>query len=189
MGSHNARAASRDRTMTTAAPAVDAGAAGAAARFNGAGRVVGRRLLMLIVSLLVASFVVYGSMYLAGGNPIATLAKGRTLSPDLVAHLKAQYHLGQPFFISYWQWLEGVVLHRNLGTSLEYNQSVAAILGQRVVITLELVIYSGVLIVVLGVGLGMLSGLRRGASDTLIVALTSISAAVPAFVAAIGLMY
>ena len=41
-----------------------------------------RRLAMLVVTLLVSSFVIFGSLYLAPGNPLATLSGGRTLPPE-----------------------------------------------------------------------------------------------------------
>ena len=44
-----------------------------------------KRLVMLVVTLLVASFAVYGSLYLAPGSPIATLTGGRAPSPQVVA--------------------------------------------------------------------------------------------------------
>ena len=53
-----------------------------------------KRLVMLVVTLLVASFAVYGSLYLAPGSPIATLTGGRAPSPQVIAQLNAQYHRG-----------------------------------------------------------------------------------------------
>ena len=44
-------------------------------------RFVMRRLVMLIVTLLVSSFAIYSALYVAPGNPIATLTGGRTPSP------------------------------------------------------------------------------------------------------------
>ncbi len=44
-------------------------------------RFIVRRLAMLVVTLLVASFAVYGALYLAPGSPIAALTGGRAPSP------------------------------------------------------------------------------------------------------------
>jgi peptide/nickel transport system permease protein len=52
----------------------------------------------------------------------------------------------------------------------------------------ELVVYAGLLIVFLGVGLGLLAGLRRGAVDNVVVAVSTVLAAIPSFVAAIVLI-
>jgi peptide/nickel transport system permease protein len=55
-------------------------------------------------------------------------------------------------------------------------------------VTASLVLYASIIIMLLGVGLGLLSGLRRGATDTGILVVTAVSAAIPAFVAAIVLI-
>ena len=49
-----------------------------------------RRLVMLIASLLVASFVIFGSLYLAPGNPLAALSGGRSLPPSSLHTLEAR---------------------------------------------------------------------------------------------------
>ncbi|HSN11070.1 MAG TPA: ABC transporter permease, partial [Propionibacteriaceae bacterium] len=56
-----------------------------------------RRLLMLVGTLLVASFAIYGALYLAPGSPLAALTGGRTLPPEVMAQLEARYHLDEPF--------------------------------------------------------------------------------------------
>jgi len=42
---------------------------------------IAKRLAMLVATLLVASFAIYGALYLAPGSPIAALTGGRTLPP------------------------------------------------------------------------------------------------------------
>jgi ABC-type dipeptide/oligopeptide/nickel transport system permease component len=69
-------------------------------------RFILRRLLTLIATLLVASFVIYGSLYLAPGSPIATLTGSRTPPPDVTATLNARYHLKDPFLKRYTLWLK-----------------------------------------------------------------------------------
>ena len=68
---------------------------------------------MLIVSLLVASFVIFAAIYLAPGNPIAALSGGRSIPPESLKVLEARYHLDQPFLVQYWYWLTNA-LHGNL---------------------------------------------------------------------------
>ena len=149
---------------------------------------VARRAAMLVAALLVSSFVIFGSLDLAPGDPLATLTGGRTLPPEAVASLRAQYHLDDPFLTRYVDWLGNAVLHGDLGTSIAFRGTVTSLIGARVGTTLALVAYASLLIILFGVGLGTLSGLRRGALDTGIVATTSVLAAVPSFVAAIILL-
>jgi peptide/nickel transport system permease protein len=146
-----------------------------------------RRLAMLIVSLLVASFVIFGAIYLAPGNPIAALSGGRSIPPESLKVLEARYHLDQPFLVQYWYWLTNA-LHGNLGISITLRENVSDLIASRISTTAGLVLYSSILIIAIGVGLGIASGLRPGLLDTSTLVITAISASLPAFVAAIVLI-
>src|SRR5262249_12274151 len=128
-------------------------------------RFLRRRLAGLVVTLLVSSFVVFAGLYLAPGSPEAVLFGGRTPTPEARAALRAQYHLDDPFWRRYVDWL-GAILRGDLGTSVVGHQAVASRVGAAVGTTLWLVGFAAVLIVVIGVGLGLLAGLRPGWVDT-----------------------
>ncbi len=146
-----------------------------------------RRLLMLIVALLVSSFIIFSALYVAPGNPIAVLSGGRSLPPSAIKVLEHRYHLDQPFFVRYFEYIKGV-LHGDLGYSIIHQENVSTLVRARVGTTLELVLYASILIIVVGVGLGLIGGLRKGAADTGVVVVSTISAAIPSFVAAILLV-
>jgi peptide/nickel transport system permease protein len=148
---------------------------------------VARRFLMLIVALLVSSFVIFISLDLAPGSPLATLSGGHTLSPAAQRALSREYHLDQPVLTRYWHWLTGA-LHGDLGVSIAFREPVSTLISQRIGVTAELVLFAGILIVIFGVGLGLLAGLRRGFLDNSVIAVSTILAAVPSFVAAIVLL-
>jgi peptide/nickel transport system permease protein len=151
-------------------------------------RFAARRAAMLVAALLVSSFVIFGSLDLAPGNPLSTLSGGRTLPPEAVAQLRAEYHLDDPFLLRYVHWLGNVVFHGDLGQSITFRESVTSLIGARIGVTFALVLYAAVLIVLSGVGLGILSGLKRGIVDSSIVVVTTVFAAIPSFVAAIILL-
>jgi peptide/nickel transport system permease protein len=146
-----------------------------------------RRLAMLIASLLVASFVIFSAMYLSPGNPIAALSGGRTIPPESMRILEQRYHLDEPFMLQYGHWLWNA-LHGDLGVSITMRQDVSAIIAARAPTTAGLVVYAAVLTLVLGIGLGMVGGLRRGTLDTAAVVISAVTAAIPSFVAAIVLI-
>jgi len=150
-------------------------------------RFVGRRLAMLVLTLLVASFAIYGSLSIAPGSPLSVLTGGRTLPPEAMATLRARYHLDEPLPAQYWHWLTSA-LHGDLGTSIALRESVNTLIGERAGVTVELVLYAAVLILVLGIGSGIVAGLRRGAIDMSVIAGTTVFAAIPSFVAAIVLI-
>jgi peptide/nickel transport system permease protein len=151
------------------------------------GRFLLRRTAMLVATLFVSSFVIYGSLYVAPGNPIATLSGGRTLPPESVAVLERRFHLDEPFLTRYWDWLTGV-LHGDFGISIALRENVSSLIAARIWTTSALVLYASLIILALGIGLGLLSGLTRGAVDTNVLVVTAVSAAIPAFVAAIALI-
>ena len=150
-------------------------------------RFVARRLVILLASLLVASFVIFAALYLAPGDPIAALSGGRSLPPASVHVLEQRYHLNQPFLAQYRYWLDNA-LHGNLGISIMLRENVSTLIASRIWTTAGLVLYASLIIVVVGVVLGIVSGLRRGGFDTSTLVLTAVSAAIPAFVAAIALI-
>ena len=145
------------------------------------------RLGMLIACMLVASFVTFAALYLAPGNPIDALSGSKPLPVNAVKVLEERYHLDEPFLTQYWYWAKGV-MHGDLGLSIQSREEVSTIIAGRMWTTASLVLYASLLIVLVGVGIGVLGGLRTGWIRTSTVVATSISASFPSFVAAIGLI-
>ncbi len=146
-----------------------------------------RRLAMLVATLLVSSFIIFSAMFLAPGNPIAVLSGGRSLPPESIKVLEDRFHLNEPFLTQYWLWLKGA-LHGDFGISIAHRENVSTLIASRVWTTAELVLYASILILVIGIAIGLISGLRPGLLDTSSLVVTSISAAIPSFVAAIVLI-
>ncbi|MEI6231064.1 MAG: ABC transporter permease [Actinomycetes bacterium] len=149
---------------------------------------IAKRLAMLVATLLVASFAIYGALYLAPGSPIAALTGGRTLPPEVMAQIEARYHLNEPFLTRYWLWLTAAV-HGDLGESIPLHESVNTLIAQRIGTTLQLVFFTAILIIIFGVGLGILGALGRGSVDTGVLFASTVSAALPAFAAAVILQF
>jgi peptide/nickel transport system permease protein len=148
---------------------------------------VARRLAMLVMTLVVASFAIYSAMYLAPGNPIAALLGGRTPTPEAIAVLEERYHLNDPFFVRYFRWVGGA-LHGDFGVSIQLRQEVSTIISQRIGTTVQLVLYSSLIIIVFGIAMGLIGGLKKGVLDNMVIGVTTVSAAVPSFVASILLL-
>jgi peptide/nickel transport system permease protein len=147
-----------------------------------------RRLAMLVLTLLVASFVIYGALYLAPGSPIAALMGGRTPPPGALAALEARYHLNDPFLVRYGLWLKDAVTG-NLGESIPLHEPVTTLIAQRIGVTAELVFLTSIIILVFGIALGILGGLRKGMVDNGVLLISTISAAMPSFAAAVVLQF
>ncbi len=146
-----------------------------------------RRGLLLVSAMLIASFIVFSSLYLVPGDPVAALAGGRTLPPEALAELRAEYKLDDPFLERYTSWL-GHVFRGDLGSSVVFKQDVASMMAEKGPVTLQLVALAGIILVGSGVGLGLLSGLRKGIVDKVVVGGSAFLAAVPPYMAALVLL-
>ena len=146
------------------------------------------RLVGLVVTLVASSFLIFSSLYLIPGDPVATLSADRALPPEAVEAVRRQYHLDDPFPARYVAWL-GDVVRGDLGESVAFNTEVADLVSARVGTTVLLVAMASVLIVGVGITLGVLAGIRGGPLDTGVVFTTVIGQAVPSFVAAFVLIW
>ncbi|WP_025133136.1 ABC transporter permease [Leucobacter sp. PH1c] len=149
---------------------------------------LGKRLAALVGVLIVSSFIVFAGMYLAPGSPEQFLVQGRTVTPEVLAAIREQYGLDDPFLLRYWHWLLDV-LQGDLGRSLLTQQDVTTLVASRLPTTLSLALYAAILIVVLGVGLGVLAATKSGVFEKLVVFGSNLGFAVPTFFAALVLMF
>ncbi|WP_246234138.1 ABC transporter permease [Streptomyces boluensis] len=154
---------------------------GAMARF------VAVRVAGLVATLFIASLVVFGALYAAPGSPLTYLTHGRTMSPEAVAEIKAEYHLDDSIWQQYLRWL-GDVVHGDFGTSIIYNQPVSTLVGGRASVTTLLVLMAAAIVLVLGLAIGTMAGLRPGWFSRSAMAAATGVMAVPTFVGAVVLI-
>lgn len=153
-----------------------------------AARRVAGKLGGLLLTLFLASLLVFFSRFLVPGDPVTFLLRGRKPSPEAIAQVTAQYGLDLPPWQQYLQWLAGV-LHGDLGRSLQYRQDVTAVIGERLPVTLGLVVMAGLMIAVVGLVGGIVAALNRGRilDRGVLIGLTVLGA-IPSFVGSIVLI-
>ncbi|WP_327256076.1 ABC transporter permease [Streptomyces sp. NBC_01244] len=143
-----------------------------------------RRLAEMAATLLGASFVIFGALYLAPGNPASFLLGGRSASPEALQAINEHYHLDDPFAVRYLNWL-GQVLQGDFGRSITYRTDVSRLLADRLPNTLMLISMALVLVLVFGLLLGWIGAVRGGAADSAILVTTTVAIGTPSFVAAV----
>lgn len=119
-----------------------------------------RRVAFMIPVFLGATLLIYGMVFLMPGDPLAALGGDRPLSPAVAGQLRAQYHLDDPFLLQYLRYLGGI-LHGDLGRAYS-GLPVTTVLGQAFPVTFRLALIALVVEAVLGVGFGVIAGLREG---------------------------
>lgn len=144
------------------------------------GKLLLRRLVALVPTLLVVSLVTFALVQLEPGSP-AALILGPEATNAQIAQLNHQLGLDRPLLSQYFHWVAGV-LHGNLGQSVFSGQSVLSTVASHLPVTLSLTIVSTILALVVGVAVGVYAGLRpRSRGDSAVLVSTSVGLSVPAF--------
>lgn len=119
-----------------------------------------RRIALAIPVLLGVTVVVFMLIHLVPGNP-ARNALGVRATPDAVAALEHKWGLDEPLPQQYVQFL-GHVVTGDLGTSTSYNQAIGPLIGDRLPVTLWLIVCATLMSCLIGVPLALLSMSKEG---------------------------
>ena len=119
-----------------------------------------RRLLLVIPVLLGVATLVFSLIHVIPGDPAQTIL-GDTGSQEEVEVLRQQLGLDRPIIEQYLTFLGGFV-QGDLGTSLRTNQSVTAMIAERIPATLELALASMICAVMFAIPLGVAAAVWRG---------------------------
>ncbi|EPX80358.1 ABC transporter permease [Salipiger mucosus] len=118
-----------------------------------------KRLAQMLVVLIGVSIFIFVLTRVLPGDPIAA-ALGERASEDQIERLRAQMGLDQSLVMQYFDFVGGLFEGR-MGMSLVERRDVAEIIAERLPATLELVLFSLFLAVILGVPLGVVSAVHR----------------------------
>lgn len=119
-----------------------------------------RRVLIAVVTLLLATIVVFAAVHALPGGPAVALS-AESFNPAAIAAATHRYGFDQPLPVQYARWL-GQVLRGQLGSSPNTQLAVSAQLAQRIPITAELAFWSLLIAVVVGVPAGVAAAVRPG---------------------------
>jgi peptide/nickel transport system permease protein len=121
-----------------------------------------RRLLWVIVLLFLVSLITFIIFYLFPSADPAVLRAGHQPSPELVASIRHQFGLDQPWYVQYFRYMKALVLHFDFGYSYQNNTAVRTQIFSRLPATISLVVGGAVVFLVSGIAIGTLSAVKRG---------------------------
>ncbi len=150
-------------------------------------RFVAGRLARSLLALLVCSFLVFASLEIVPGGPVAAVTRGRVLSEEDRQQIVQLYGLDRPFLERYWDWLTGV-LHGDLGRSLSTRETVTSTIADHLPTTIALVLYAATLVCVFGLLIGAYAAWQGGLPGNAVTSVAAALTATPAFVAGILLV-
>ncbi|HEY4810227.1 MAG TPA: ABC transporter permease [Solirubrobacteraceae bacterium] len=124
-------------------------------------RYIIRRLLIgVLILVIVCALTFVFFRVLPTGNP-ALLRAGRDPQPKLIKEIEGVLGLNKPLIVQFWDYMKQFFLHLNLGYSYYSQESVKALITERLPATLSLTVGAAVLWVLGGLSVGIISALRR----------------------------
>ena len=122
-----------------------------------------QRLLQLIVVFVIVTFAILVVMRIGARNPteLAFRMLGGQPSPDVAANAVKDYHLDRNLVVQYLYWLRDFFVHQDLGYSLKDNQTVAKLLGPRVMTTVLLGLYAIIFGLLIAIPTAVLAAYKR----------------------------
>jgi peptide/nickel transport system permease protein len=124
------------------------------------GRYLLRRVAQSMVTLVLATMVVFAGVRALPGDPARALA-GEENDPARIAAVRAKYGLDDAVWLQYWHYLTNS-LTGDFGTSVRTNIPVAEMLKSALPVTIELSLLSLSVAALIGVLTGVLAAVRRG---------------------------
>ncbi|MEV1200461.1 ABC transporter permease [Microbispora rosea] len=145
------------------------------------GRYAIRRLLQLVPVVLGTTFIINYMVWQLPGDPFAGRCGQRPCPDSYVTAMREQFGLDQPILVQYWNFLKNL-LTGNFGTDFN-GVSVATQLGDAWPITIRLALMAVAFEAIIGIGAGVLSGLKRGGFvDNVVTVSTLVLLSLPIFV-------
>jgi oligopeptide transport system permease protein len=145
-------------------------------------RYIARRLLQMVPVLFGTTFLIYAMVFALPGDPIRALAGEKPLPESVYNALRERYNLDDPLAVQYGKYMVGVLFRGDFGETFQ-GQEVSELMVEGWQVTAQLAITAWFFLLIAGIGLGVLAGLRKGRIiDTLVLTGTTVVLAVPTFV-------
>ncbi|MET8308992.1 MULTISPECIES: ABC transporter permease [unclassified Micromonospora] len=145
------------------------------------GRYLLRRLLQLVPVFIGTTFLIYALVWAVPGDPFAGKCGERRCPDQYIAFMTEKYHLDQNVFVQYANYMKNL-LQGDFGQTFSQRE-ISDIIMTSYPNTLKLALVALTIEAVIGLGAGVLTGLRRnGFLDNLVLVSTLFLIALPVFV-------
>ena len=139
-----------------------------------------RRTFTALVSLVLASVLVFAALLAIPGDP-ADVLLGMDANPVAREAVRQQLGLDVPPLQRFFGWFSGAVTG-DFGDSLAYKRPVADLISERLSVSVPLTVAAAVLACIIALPLGIAAALtRKSIFDPLITAVAQVGAAIPSF--------
>jgi ABC-type dipeptide/oligopeptide/nickel transport system permease component len=144
-------------------------------------RYVAKRILQFIPVFLGVTLLLFVLTRVVPGDPIALLYGPHPADPQTLARIRHAYGLDLPVWQQYLRYL-GALAHGDLGTSIAQHRPVRDLFLEAYPYTLELALAAIAIEIVVGLGAGIVSAVRKHSFwDVLVTVSTSLLVSLPVF--------
>lgn len=146
-----------------------------------------QRLGLMVTTLFAIITLTFFLMHIVPGGPFVS---DKMMAPEIQAALNAKFHLDQPVWLQYLNYLKGVIT-LDLGPSFKYpGMTVNQMIAEGLPVTAKVGAFALICVIALGVPLGIIAALNRNRwPDSLVMIIATIGVAVPSYVIATLALY
>src|SRR3990172_12690318 len=127
-------------------------------------RYILNRFLQLIPVLIGISIIVFSLMHLTPGDPVELMmGHAGHVTKEEIELLREQYHLNKPLIEQYWLFVKNI-LRGDMGISYFHKAEVRKVIASYLPATLELTLMSFLFSVLVGIPLGLVSGVKKNSA-------------------------
>lgn len=138
-------------------------------------RFIIRRILVALLTLFAISFLTFSMFFALPRDPV-TAQCGKGCQPERVERVRHELGLDRPYMVQYAEYMRGVLVGRQLGSiqggkycaapCLGFSYETSEFVKDKIIrvlpVTISIVLPAMTLWLLVGIGLGMISALRRG---------------------------
>ena len=154
-----------------------------------------RRVLIMIPTLILISIISFTALLLPPGDYFTSYAaqlrqQGESIDQEAIDSLRERYGLGQPVYVQYIKWVQGIVTRGDWGQSMEWKRPVRDLIGQALGLTVVLAVFSLLVSWLIAIPMGVYSATHQySLPDYLMTIFSFLGVGVPAFLWALIIMY
>jgi len=130
------------------------------------GAYIARRFLYMLILMALSTVVAFAIIVLPPGDYLTSYvsqleAQGGEVTDSQIAALRQAYGLGQPEYVQYQRWMNGLVTEGDLGRSFAWSQPVAEVILSRLPLTLLVSLGATLLVYLIAIPVGVYSAIRQ----------------------------
>lgn len=148
----------------------------------------------MIITLIIVSIIVFIVIQLPAGDYLSSYiadyeTKGQSINQDIVEVLREQYHLDDPLYKQYLSWIKGFFIG-DFGYSLDWQSPVRVLIGERLLLTIIMVLLTMVFNWIVAFTIGLYSATHKySIGDHFATFLGFLGISIPGFALAIIIMW